>query len=149
MGSEWAEATLGEISNLKNGKGFKNSFYREDGQYPVWGQFWVNNHAHILTGKNGISDEHLYLVLKNTNIRPFVTGAVQPKVNQMNLKAIPFILPFKEVPASFGKLIGPVFAQIRKNSEESIALANVRDALLPKLISGELRVPDAEKLVEN
>ena len=30
----------------------------------IWGQFWVNNHAHVLTGKNHISSEHLYLLLR-------------------------------------------------------------------------------------
>jgi len=37
MGSEWLETTLGETANLKNGKGLKNSFYDDDGKYPVCG----------------------------------------------------------------------------------------------------------------
>ena len=48
----------------------------------VWGQFWVNNHAHVMKGKNGVSDEYLYLLLKGQNIGAFVTGAVQPKLSQ-------------------------------------------------------------------
>ena len=45
----------------------------------VWGKFWVNNHAHVLRGSNGVSQEHLYLLLQQENIASFVTGAVQPK----------------------------------------------------------------------
>ena len=36
----------------------------------VWGQFWVNNHAHVLKGAHGISDEHLYVALQQVNIAP-------------------------------------------------------------------------------
>ena len=128
----------------------------------VWGKFWVNNHAHVLSGKNGVSNEHLYLILKNTNVRPFVTGAVQPKISQTNLKRIPIILPNEEVRNSFSDFIEPSFLKYKENSEETILLEKLRDTLLPKLVSGELRlsaaaletlaaqagVPDAEKLLE-
>ncbi len=115
----------------------------------VWGRFWVNNHAHVLTGKNGISNEHLYLALRNTNIRAFVTGAVQPKLNQRNLMAIPFVLPPEQISNLFTLLIRPLFGRLRTNSDESRTLAAIRDTLLPKLISGEIRVNDADKFVEN
>jgi type I restriction enzyme S subunit len=107
----------------------------------VWGKFWVNNHAHVLTGKNGVSVEHLLLFLKTVNIRPFVTGAVQPKLNQGNLCRVPFVLPPESVCKEFAGIIEPMFARIRANTEESRTLAALRDALLPKLLSGELRVP--------
>jgi len=114
----------------------------------VWGKFWVNNHAHVLTGQNGISVEHLFLFLQTVNIRPFITGAVQPKLNQGNLCRIPFTLPPESVNQGFARLVEPLFARIRANDEQSSTLAALRDALLPKLISGELRVPDAERIVE-
>ena len=124
----------------------------DDRGYPivqyVWGQFWVNNHAHVLKGKNGICDEHLYLFLKQKDISPFITGAVQPKLSQNNLKAIPFILPDESINSAFSELAKPIFARLRANSDESRNLSSLRDTLLPKLISGELRVPDAEKFVE-
>ena len=67
-----------------------------DGGMPVlqyvWGKFWVNNHAHILTGKIGHSPETLYILLKNTPIKSIVTGAVQPKISQANLKSVPVII---------------------------------------------------------
>ncbi len=108
----------------------------------VWGKFWVNNHAHVLSGRDGISVEHLLLYLKTVNIRPFVTGAVQPKLNQGNLFRIPFIMPPKTVSAAFTTEITPLYQRIRLNNEESHTLSILRDTLLPKLISGELRVPE-------
>ena len=69
----------------------------DDEGYPVvqyvWGRFWVNNHAHVLRSRCGISLEQLYLFLKQVNIAPYVTGAVQPKLSQTNLKAVEFLLP--------------------------------------------------------
>ena len=121
--------------------GEDGSVINEDGtpvlQY-VWGKFWVNNHAHVLRGKKGISTEHLLLHLKGSNIAPFVNGAVQPKLNQGNMNRIPFMLPPPEIGQAFAKTIEPFFAQIRATTEESRTLATLRDTLLPKLLSGEL-----------
>ena len=114
----------------------------------VWGRFWVNNHAHVIKGTKDISDEHLYLHLKSTNITPFVTGAVQPKLNQKNLKAIPLVVPADSTSRAFSRLVAPLFAIVRHNADQSRLLPALRDGLLPKLISGEMRVsrsaPNAE-----
>jgi type I restriction enzyme S subunit len=131
--------------------GEDGSVINDDGtpvlQY-VWGKFWVNNHAHVLRGKNGISTEHLFLHLKCCNIAPFVNGAVQPKLNQGNMNRIPFMLPPPEIGHAFAKTIDPLFAQIRANTDQSRTLATLRDTLLPKLLSGELSVTNAASSVE-
>lgn len=118
----------------------------DDAGYPilqyVWGQFWVNNHAHILTGKNGFSVESLMLLFKRTPVKSIVTGAVQPKISQANLRSIPVVIPAADVLAEFNLLIAPMFDQIRQNTDQNKALAQLRDALLPKLMSGEIDVSD-------
>jgi restriction endonuclease S subunit len=124
--------------------GEDGSVINEDGtpvtQY-VWGKFWVNNHAHVLRGKNGISTEHLLLHLSKTNISAFVTGAVQPKLNQANMNRIEFILPSSEVANAFRNTVEPFFAQIRANTDQARTLAIIRDTLLPKLLSRQLKIP--------
>ena len=114
----------------------------------VWNLFWVNNHAHVLRGKNGFTEEHLYLFLKQLNIRPYVTGAVQPKLNQRNMKSVPMVVPPKAVSEAFGRVVGPLFQKFRANADEGRTLAGLRDTLLPKLLSGEIELPEAEELVE-
>jgi type I restriction enzyme S subunit len=58
------------------------------------GKFWVNNHAHILRGKlDVIDDTFLLACLNNADVRPFVTGAAQPKLSQANLRQIEVPLP--------------------------------------------------------
>ena len=114
----------------------------------VWGQFWVSNHAHVLTGKNGISNEHLLLFLRLINISAFVTGAVQLKLNQASLNRIPIILSSKILCEKFGIIIDPLFKKFRKNTEEMACLSVFRDSLLPKLLSGKIRVKDSERFWE-
>ena len=106
----------------------------------VWGQFWVNNHAHILTGKEGFSVESLMLLFKKTPVNSIVTGAVQPKISQANLKSIPIVIPPLADIESFSKTIQPLFDQFRQNQDQNKALASLRDTLLPKLMSGEIDV---------
>lgn len=115
----------------------------------VWGRLWVNNHAHVLQGKNGVSTEHLMLSLKRTNINPFITGAVQAKLSQSNMWRINFLMPSKEIALAFGELLKPIYASFRHNADQTQTLTQLRDTLLPRLISGQLRLPAAEEIVED
>ena len=108
----------------------------------VWGKFWVNNHAHILTGKNGFSTETLYVLLKQTSVKSIVTGAVQPKISQANLKNILVTIPPKQQLSKYNEVIEPLFRTIRKNNDESSRLAILRDTLLPKLMNGEVKISE-------
>lgn len=128
---------LGEDGTVVDSLGFPILQY-------VYGQFWVNNHAHIITGKEGFSVEELYLFFSLTNIKSIVTGAVQQKVSQQSLKKVPAIIPSKEALSAFDDLIQPVFAQIRNLRDENAHLADLRDTLLPRLMSGELDVSNIE-----
>jgi type I restriction enzyme S subunit len=128
---------LGEDGTVIDDLGFPTLQY-------IWGKFWVNNHAHILQGKNGFTVESLYTLLKQTSVTSIVTGAVQPKINQANLKALSIVVPSAEDMAEFNTLIEPLFAQIRVNRDENNHLTALRDTLLPRLMSGELSVADAD-----
>lgn len=123
--------------------GEDGSVLREDGtpfvQY-IWGKSWVNNHAHVLQGSNGVSTEQLMLFISMQNISAYVTGAVQLKLNQKNMNSIPFIKAPNEVNESFSALIAPLYAQHRSLVEGVRNLTEIRDTLLPKLLSGEIEI---------
>lgn len=58
------------------------------------GKFWVNNHAHIIRGKEGVVDDiFLHACLNWVDIKPFITGAAQPKLSQGNLRLIEIPVP--------------------------------------------------------
>lgn len=125
--------------------GEDGSVVRDDGtpflQY-IWGKSWVNNHAHVMKSKSNLSVESLYIALINKNVTMFVTGAVQPKINQGNLKQIPIINAGEVINTTFSNLIEPIFAKIRLISEENTFLQKTRDTLLPKLLNGEIDVSE-------
>ena len=110
----------------------------------VWGKFWVNNHAHILTGKNGYNVESLYLLFKQTPIKSIVTGAVQAKISQANLKALSVVIPPKDLLKEFNTKVSKLFELIRNNKDENEKLIQLRDTLLPKLMSGEIDVSNVD-----
>ena len=127
--------------------GEDGSVVKEDGfpymQY-VWGKLWVNNHAHILQGKNGFSTEMLHVMLSTTNIRHLVTGAVQAKLSQANMRKIIVAIPSTNVLDEIKPTFDKLYQLIRKNEDESRRLAHLRDTLLPRLMSGELKVNEIE-----
>ena len=107
----------------------------------VWNKFWVNNHAHVLTGKGPYSTEFVYLLLKNENIGHIITGAVQLKINQSNLNNLRVIIPPNNIVKKFEEYLKILFTQYRNLSEETKNLEKIKDLLLPKLMSGKIRVP--------
>jgi type I restriction enzyme S subunit len=124
---------LGEDGTVVDDKGYPILQYVE-------GKFWVNNHAHILTGKNGFSVELLYLLFSLTSVKAIVTGAVQPKISQANLNKVPVVIPSADELRQFDDCIQPIFAEIRNLRNENTKLNDLRDGLLPKLMTGELDV---------
>ena len=58
-------------------------------------------------------------------------------------------VPPEEVSLKFGDLVQTLMFKISDNSEQSRTLINIRDTLLPKLISGEIRVKEADKIINN
>lgn len=105
----------------------------------IWGQAWINNHAHVLTG-DGVSTELALLAIEQAVVTPWVTGAVQPKLNMGNLKQVPLTLPHPGRRAQLESVLEPLFALLRSKAQEDASLSAVRDELLPKLVGGRLRV---------
>lgn len=117
---------LGEDGTVMDDNGYPTMQY-------VWGKFWVNNHAHIFQGKNGYSTEMVYLILKNTIVRNAVTGAVQLKINQENLRKLSVVVPCDDNLTELNTLIDKVFLYIRENRTEIQYLTNLKDILLAEL----------------
>ena len=59
----------------------------------VEGQFWVNNHAHIVQGNELCDTRYLCYLLNSMDLSGYVTGSAQPKLSQANLNAVTLYLP--------------------------------------------------------
>lgn len=59
----------------------------------VTGKFWVNNHAHIVTGNQLCDSRYLCYLINSIDLSGYITGSVQPKLSQANLNAVELKLP--------------------------------------------------------
>jgi very-short-patch-repair endonuclease/restriction endonuclease S subunit len=75
-------------------------------------------------------------------------GAAYPAVRPDVIAATPIVRPDAELYDQFSGAVRPLLAKITQNERESRTLAQLRDTLLPKLISGELRVKEAERFLK-
>jgi len=74
-------------------------------------------------------------------------GTVFGSLNKRDFHNLPFLIPPTQVVAKFEQQLFPIDQLIETSEQQVQTLAELRDTLLPKLISGELRVPDAERIV--
>ena len=96
--------------------------------------------AHFKTDKNFIN-EYLYFYLKNFRYQTMGnTSSIATAVNSKIIKSMPFIIPTDNEINDFHLIVKPMFQQILNNTLENERLADLRDTLLPRLMSGELDV---------
>lgn len=127
---------MGEDGTVKTNDGYPVLQY-------IWGKNWINNHAHVLQGTI-ISTEHLMFALRKKNIESLITGAVQPKINQVNMNKINIIIGTDKVNKKFEEKIKIIVAKIKANTIENETLIQLRDTLLPNLMNGEIDLDKIE-----
>jgi type I restriction enzyme S subunit len=90
----------------------------------------------------------LYYALSNHSLANLSADSAVPGLNRNHAYMSEQVIPPESVLEVFDSRISPIFAAIHANEQQSRTLATLRDTLLPKLLSGELRVPAAAKLME-
>ena len=70
------------------------------------------------------------------------TGGAQQHINKDNVESLIFLLPAKNVLENYISLVGPMYKRIESQCFENLYLSTLRDTLLPRLMSGELEVPE-------
>ncbi|MEJ6014775.1 restriction endonuclease subunit S [Aeromonas caviae] len=105
----------------------------------------------VRPGKNWSSPGFLSRLLDLQSTKRWLTqhavGATMPNLNTGILAAVPVLLPSREVLIEFEQLTHVLDTRISENNATIQTLSNLRDTLLPRLISGQLRLPDAEAMV--
>lgn len=100
--------------------------------------------AHFKTDKPFIN-EYLYCYLRDFNYQTMgSTSSIAIAVNSKIIKAMPFVVPADDEISRFHSVVGPMFEQILNNQLENDSLADLRDTLLPRLMSGELDVSNPD-----
>lgn len=81
-------------------------------------------------------------------VEAYALGTTRPSLNTKILEDFRFVCPPPEVQREYADKVLPLNLRVQQNFRESQTLSVMRDALLPKLLSGEIRVKDAERFVE-
>jgi len=109
-----------------------------------------------LTKKNTICSNFIFLLISSQYFRDYVdivkTGSAIPHISGGQIKELKLILPKNEKDPVFNKFEELTSSLINRTDacvDNSLQLSKLRDVLLPKLLSGEIRIPEAAALVEN
>jgi len=141
----------------------KSAFERSD---ILFGKLRPYFHKVVVAPIDGVcSTDILVCKAKQTNYHYFVAlhlfsdelisyadrlsnGAKMPRINWKDLAAYEVVIPPNEIAEEFQSLLEPMINRILANVEQAKTLSLLRDTLLPRLISGQLLLPDAEQAVE-
>lgn len=143
------DALLARITPcLENGKSAFVDFLPDE-QRVGWG----STEFYVLRSRKGVPAPFAYLLVRHPEFRSTaiasMTGTSGRQRAQVDrLEDFPFAEAPMEVLGEFGEFILPMFDKISANGGENRTLAATRDLLLPKLMSGEIRLSEAEQLME-
>ena len=101
-----------------------------------------NQAAVGLTPKEEVGSNYIFLLLKNEryNFNNLAIGAAQQNLSVKFIKTYTTIIPSKKVISDFNAIINSIFNRIMLLCKENSGLTNLRDTLLPKLMSGKLKI---------
>jgi type I restriction enzyme, S subunit len=105
----------------------------------------VNNHAHVLDGLNDEYLRYLELFINATDLKPFVTGTAQPKMNQAKMNSIPVALPPLAEQLRIVAKVDALMA-LCDRLESALATADTTRARLLEALLHEALVPQSAAL---
>ncbi len=107
----------------------------------------TNQQINSIIANDAISPYYIYLVMKSISdvIKSLgASGSTICNLNKEQFSNIDILIPSEAILSDFHKIVSPQFDEIKHNLEENIQLAELRDTLLPKLMSGEINVDDVK-----
>ena len=110
------------------------------------GQFWVNNHAHILKPRRGNLD-FLAAVMQGINYTPWISGAAQPKLTSDRLMGISIAVPSRseqdDIMDRTKKLTSPITSSIKRTQHQLTLMEEYRTRLIADVVTGQIDVRGA------
>ena len=111
----------------------------------------INEHVYRMRGREALSQPYLYFWLTSDlamdEMRQKGTGVAIPGLNSTAVRSLAILVPSEGILRRYEEICEPMILAILNNSNESRTLASIRDVLLPKLISGKIRVKDADRII--
>ena len=113
---------------------------KNDIAFLVGGKFWVNNHAHVLRCKEDYNQVFLSYYLNQLNIRKYVSGSAQPKLNKGTLMKIQVVAPSLLEQQKIAEILSEADGKIEKEENEKAKLEELKKGLMQQLLTGKKRV---------
>jgi type I restriction enzyme, S subunit len=117
-----------------------NVFYVHEDFWPLNTSLWVKEFKHS-------TPVYAFHLLRRLDFGAFNAGSAVPTLNRNHVHNLPILMPPLDLILAFDTTVVPMMNRQKASAQESLALTALRDTLLPKLISGELRVKDAERFI--
>lgn len=113
---------------------------------------YVNQSVVVLEASKELASEHFvffdasrrYDEFRRVSDSSSSRGSLTTKI----LASLTTVNPSRQIHSVFKLIVGAYIEKIHSNLDQALVLTDARDSLLPKLISGEIRIPDAEKMLE-
>ncbi|HWG89983.1 MAG TPA: restriction endonuclease subunit S [Candidatus Thermoplasmatota archaeon] len=102
--------------------------------------FWPLNTTLWVKEFKASRPHHAFHVLSGIDFNVFNSGSAVPTLNRNHVHNLPQIVPPVKVVETFESAVGPFYERVRHNERETQTLSEMRDLLLGKLLSGEVRV---------
>ncbi|GAB3544793.1 restriction endonuclease subunit S [Spirosoma fluminis] len=109
--------------------------------------YWPLNTSLWVKQFKKASPHFAYYILKQIDFKIFNAGSAVPSLNRNHVHCLAQLLPDNKSMSLFESIVSEYHKKIKNNEIESQSLANLRDTLLPKLLSGEILVGEAENEV--
>jgi len=109
--------------------------------YLIRDKCWISDNVLI---SKPIQEENYYyafFVIRQFDFQSLNRGSTQPLITQTDLKNQGVVIPNKEILVMFHKILAGLYEKLDLNNYESKYLSQIRDSLLPRLMSGQIRVP--------
>ncbi len=109
-----------------------------------------NQSCYGLLPKDGHSTLFTFLLARSLveTLQRQAHGGIFDTITHRTFESLRIVAPPAEAISRFETVVGPLFQRVLLNTEQSLTLAALRDTLLPKLISGEIRVPEALEVIQ-
>lgn len=101
---------------------------------------WLSDNTLVIKPKCHFN--YVYFLLKQANLQDLDVGSTQPLIRQSDVVDIDVIIPNDSIIDTFEKEMCPLFEKIKSNQQQMQTLAAQRDAFLPRLMSGEVKITE-------
>lgn len=110
--------------------------------------YWPLNTTLWVKKFRAASPCYAYEVLKLLDFASFNAGSAVPTLNRNHVHSLPYLIPERSCIDAYESIAMAIHTKVRANQHQAQTLASLRDTLLPRLISGQLRLPEAEAQLE-